>query len=68
MEIHQEKCNFKPVTITLSTASEANAFFSLVDKIEHYRCDVKEEISFTQSEVNILMALSNALTNSHIII
>jgi len=33
MKIEQENSQFKPITITLETKSEAEAFFGLIDKM-----------------------------------
>ena len=53
MKIEQEQPKFKPITITLETREEAQAFFGLIDDIE-FPDGIEKEI---------IIKISDAFTN-----
>lgn len=66
MKIQQETTPFRAITIKLKKRIEAEALFSLVDKIESYRCNDNSPFTVTESEAKFIVALSNANTNEEI--
>lgn len=71
MKIRQEKPPFRPITIELRSHHEAEAFFSLIDKIcachASDGCDITDR-DLDQEEVRLAIKLSNALTNKEVVI
>ena len=59
MKIKQQKPEFDPITIILETREEATAFFDLVDRADNSFIE-------TRAERDLLISLSNALTNTEV--
>ena len=64
MEITQTKPAYQPIVIKLDTQKEASAFFSIIDKVENYRCNLESEFTLTDTEIKLVIALSNADSNA----
>ena len=53
-QIKQQKLNFNPITITLDSVEEAEAFVNVIDNID------LEEYEIDSPERNIIITLSNS--------
>lgn len=63
MKIQQENLPFKPITIKLEKKHEAEAFFSLIDKIEDHRCNEGSVIFMNDNETSLVIELSSHHSN-----
>ena len=66
MKFNQEGVKYKPITIKFEKKREAEAFFSLIAKIDSKNDN--SAVTITQEELKIAQTISNAVTNMEIII
>ncbi len=69
MKTYQTKNNYKPIDVRLETSEEAEAFFSLIDKLDSFISHSNSEIEFkkiTKAEKQVINFLSDAVTNKDV--
>jgi hypothetical protein len=50
---------YRPITIVLTTQSEARAFFGIIDKAN----DQRSRVDFTKDEIEVMVAISDWLSS-----
>ena len=68
MNLTQKKAKFEAINIELVNRREAMAFFSLIDKLEDYRCNEGSVMRLDKDEERLVVELSDMNSNGDLTI